>query len=85
MKKVLIVFSLVLICSCTTTLYKPGATQSDYKNDYSQCDYEVALHANQVDQSYNTMVGQEFELALRKKELILKCMSNKGWSRQKVN
>lgn len=84
MKKTLLVVSLFALCGCTTVLYKDGATQADYQRDFGQCDYEVSLHAGGIDNSYGTMVGQEFDLALRKKELILKCMKNKGWEpRQK--
>jgi len=83
MKNILFVISVLMLGGCTTVLYKDGASQSDYQRDFGQCDYEVSLHTNSVDNSYGTMVGQEFDLALRKKELILKCMRNKGWERRR--
>lgn len=79
MKSIFIATCVLVLGGCTTVLYKDGATQADYQRDFGQCDYEVSLHAGGVDNSYGTMVGQEFDLALRKKELILKCMRNKGW------
>lgn len=83
MKKTLFVICAMALCGCTTVLYKDGATQADYQRDFGQCDYEVSLHVNSVDNSYGTMVGQEFDLALRKKELIIKCMRNMGWEPKK--
>lgn len=79
MKNISFIVCTLTLCGCTTVLYKDGATQADYKRDFGQCDYEVALHAQGADQSLNTMFGQELDLAMRKKELILKCMQNKGW------
>lgn len=72
-----------VLCGCTTVLYKDGATQADYQRDFSQCDYEVSLHSQGVDNSYRSMVGKEVDLAMRKKELILKCMLNKGWEQRR--
>jgi hypothetical protein len=81
MKYIPILMSLFFI-SCTTTLHKEGASQADYQSDYNDCNYQVTLQAGQVDNSLNTMIGQEFELAYRKKNLILSCMYNKGWSKK---
>ncbi|OFZ15472.1 MAG: hypothetical protein A2Z20_12335 [Bdellovibrionales bacterium RBG_16_40_8] len=82
MKNILLIIGALILSGCTTILYKDGATQEDYKREFGQCDYEVALHAQGVDQSLNTMFGQELDLAMRKKELILKCMQNKGWNQK---
>ncbi len=79
MKKSFLIVCLLGLIGCKTTFYKDGASQTDYQRDFSQCDYEVSLHSQGVDNSYQTMVGQEFELAMRKKELLTKCMQNKGW------
>lgn len=79
MKKMILVSCAILIVGCTTVLYKDGATQEDYKTDFNECDYEASLHVGGVNNSYGTMFGQELDLAMRKKELILKCMRNKGW------
>jgi uncharacterized protein YceK len=83
MKYIFLIIGVLLLGGCTTVLYKDGATQADYQSDFGQCDYEVSLHANGVDNSYRTMIGQEFDVALRKKELMLKCMRNKGWAPKK--
>jgi len=52
MKSILFIISVLVLSGCTTILYKDGATQADYQRDFGQCDYEVALHAGGVDNSY---------------------------------
>ncbi|MGZ3856441.1 MAG: hypothetical protein ACXVKO_09300, partial [Bacteriovorax sp.] len=83
MRTLLLAITLHVLSGCTTVYYKAGATQEEYQKDISQCEYEVSLHVNQVDNSYSTMVGQEFDLALRKRDLIKQCMLNKAWEIKK--
>ena len=82
-KSFLILATMAIFCSCQTVYVKPGATQADYSKDIADCDYQVSLNINQVSTGYNTMVGQEFDLAYRKREVINKCMVSKGWQLQR--
>lgn len=86
MKNIILGLGVVMaLASCqNVVLTKPGATQADYQSDMNQCDYEATGHTQATDYSYNTMIGQEFDRAQRKKDLILRCMKAKGWEPQSV-
>lgn len=83
MKRIIILALALTLTACVaqpTRWNKPGAVEADYNRDVAQCDYETSASTQGTDNSYRTVVGQEIDRALRKNELLKKCMVARGWS-----
>lgn len=61
---------------------RPGATQAEFNQDAARCDYETSAATQGTDYSFRTIFGQELDRAIRKKDLIGKCMVARGWTAQ---
>ena len=82
--KMFLIVGFGLLSSCANVvLEKAGASQIEYQQDMNQCEYEASSHTQNTDYSMGTMFGQELDRAMRKRELILKCMKTKGWEAKK--
>ncbi len=66
-------------CAQPTLMVKPGATQADIAKDKAQCDYETSAATQTTDYGYRTIFGQELDRALRKRELMQKCLIARGY------
>lgn len=60
-------------------LYKPGANAFDFETDKSACEYEALKYAGGYDNSYASAVGSAMDMAIRRNELTMACMRQKGW------
>lgn len=59
-------------------LHKPFATQANFEADKSACEYEAIKHAGGFDNSYSAL-GSSVDMALRRNEITLACLKQKGW------
>lgn len=59
--------------------YKPGATEAEFTQAKYQCDYETTAATQGTDHSFRTVVGQELDRAMRKSDLLKRCMMAKGY------
>lgn len=66
-------------------LYKPGANDFDFEADKSSCEYEALKYAGGYDNSYSTAVGSALDMALRRNEITMACMRQKGWQPAPAN
>jgi hypothetical protein len=84
MIRILILALALTLTACATQQptrwSKPGALEADYNRDVAQCDYETSASTQGTDYSYRTVIGQEIDRAMRKNELLKKCMVARGWS-----
>lgn len=61
---------------------RPGGTQTEFDQDTARCDYETSAATQVTDNSFSTILGREYDRAVRKKELFGKCMVARGWTAQ---
>ena len=75
---------LIFLAGCAKPIIynKEGATQSDFDLDKAKCDSETSAATQTTDYGYRTIFGQELDRALRKGELMKKCMLAKGYTPQ---
>lgn len=66
-------------CAPRYLLTREGATLDDYNSDIARCDYETSAATQGTDPGLRTVVGQEFDRASRKNDLMKKCMLARGW------
>lgn len=59
---------------------KAGATQADYDRSWARCDYETSAATQGTDYTFGTIIGQELDRAMRKRDLIVKCMGAEGFT-----
>ena len=90
MKTLAITFAVTCIialsgCGPKMVLTKPGFTQSEWNRDLAQCEYEVTSSTQNVDHSYQTVIGQSLDQAFRRRDLMLLCMKAKGYVETKPN
>lgn len=75
--------SLAALAGCATQqpmiFDKEGATQAEYDQAWARCDYETSAATQGTDYSFNTILGQELDRAMRKRDLIVKCMAAHGF------
>lgn len=72
---------LLVGCAAKPTIWdKPGGTQAGFDEDRAACEFEV-LKAT-TDPGVRGMVAQEYELAIRKRDLGLACMRMKGYTQR---
>lgn len=62
------------------TFSKMGVTQVEFNRDMATCDYETTAATQSTDPYLRTVVGQELDRALRKNDLIKRCMLAKGYA-----
>lgn len=78
--------ALALLAGCaqqqTVVWEKPDATQESFEADKRSCEFEVLKATQGVDPTYRTVVGQEADLAMRRRELTLSCMRSKGYTQR---
>lgn len=55
-------------------------TEQQFGKDKAECRFESVKAANQRDNSYRSMLGQELELANRRGEVYDACMEAKGYT-----
>ena len=60
-------------------LYKPGANAFDFEADKSACEYEALKYAGGYDNSYTSAVGSAMDMAIRRNDITMACMRQKGW------
>jgi hypothetical protein len=53
----------------------------DLSADMARCEYEAAAATQGTDPAMRTIIGQELDRAIRRKELARMCMTAKGWRR----
>ena len=53
----------------------------DLVADMARCEYEAAAATQGTDPAMRTIIGQELDRAIRRKELSRMCMTAKGWRR----
>ena len=63
---------------------KPGATQAEFDQHRAQCDYETSAATQGTDYTLRTSFGQELDRALRKNDLMVKCMIAKGYRQEPI-
>lgn len=84
MKQIMILALGLVLTACATqqriVWNKPGAVEADYNRDIAQCDYETSASTQGTDYSYRSTLGQEIDRAMRKNDLLKKCMVARGWS-----
>jgi hypothetical protein len=59
---------------------KAGATQADYDRSWAKCDYETSAATQNTDYGFRTVFGQELDRAMRKRDLVVKCMTAEGFT-----
>ena len=79
MKHFVLLVALLAGCAPRYLLTREGATIDNYNSDIARCDYETSAATQGTDYSYRTILGQEFDRASRKNDLMKKCMLAKGW------
>ena len=70
-------------CAQKKIFTKPGLTQAQWDRDYAQCEYEATSSTQNVDYSYQSVVGQALDQALRRRNLMELCLKAKGYVEQK--
>lgn len=83
MKTVLSTLALAMVlsgCASKIVYSKLGATQEDYNRDTAQCDYETSASAGEG--GLFTPLGDELDRMGRKRNLMAKCMTARGWTAQ---
>ncbi len=85
-----ILMSLALLCavaSCAAppprTWSKADATEQQFAKDRAECRFEAIKSANQVDNSYRSMLGQELDLNNRRAEIYGACLEARGYTAKK--
>lgn len=77
-----------LLAGCATQpawqWVKPGATQADFDQHKAQCDYETSAATQATDYTLRTTFGQELDRAMRKDDLMVKCMVAKGYRQEPI-
>lgn len=61
---------------------KDGGTQAEYDQHARECRYDVAKNTQGTDPGMRTIIGQEFDLAMRQRDLLIMCMEAKGYTRR---
>lgn len=80
MKGFIVVVALSLLAGCAAPVWnKIGATQADFDADKSFCQYEAMKYAGGFDNSYRSAFGSSMDMALRRNEISMACMGQRGW------
>ncbi len=74
-----VVLTIGLAGCAKQVLYKPGANVWDFEADKSACEYEALKYAGGYDNSYASAFGSSLDMALRRNEITMACMRQKGW------
>lgn len=61
---------------------KPGATQEQFDADKRFCEFEVLKASQGTDPTLKTVVGQELDRSMRRRDLALSCMRMKGYTQR---
>ena len=80
MKKIIVSMGCLLMlagCAGPQNWIKPGVTQEEANQDLRECDYESEKYA--FVPIYGTGAAAGIEQALRKHDLMAKCLSMKGY------
>ena len=81
MKKIILIFILVLFSGCATKIIwdKPGATQVDFNTDEYDCRYK----AKTVGYMANRGPHDWLWAAMQEKDEYIRCMESKGYAQRK--
>ena len=66
----------------TQQMVKQGATSSEFSADAAKCDYEATASTQTTAAGMRSIVGEELDRVLRKRDLMKRCLVAQGWSPQ---
>lgn len=83
MKTLILLLTATALSGCLATgpvhMVKAGASTSDFESDYRKCDYEATVATQATTPGMRSMIGEEIDRAMRKRDLMVRCLSVQGW------
>lgn len=81
MRAVWLVGVLLVGCAATPMVWeKPGGSAEEFERDKAQCEFEAIKAVQNVDYTYQTIVGQEMDKAYRRRDVGVACLKAKGYT-----